>query len=273
MHPVPPNTPESTRAALCDLVRTRFPGHATGFVERVFAETEALFGGRRPGFQACAMPYHNFAHTCDTVVALVRLLDAHLGNGAAPVLTSRDCELAIAAMLMHDTGFLRRADERAATGAQFSRTHVERGVQVASEVLPGLGVTPVELEFVRLAIRVTAMDVTPAIMERVPAKDRLLAQFVGTADLLGQLAAPDYPDRLADLHREMVEAGLTEGLDEAGFVSQTRAFWEGVAKPRLEGLLGKSYRVLPQQVGNTHSAYLDAIRRNLEAIDRRLAGR
>ncbi len=273
MHPLRPNTTGSTREALRDLCHAHFPGSSPEWVERLLAEVAALFGGRRPGYQACAMLYHNFAHTCDVTVALTRLLGAYVNRRLEPGLTWRDGELAVAAALLHDTGFLRRDGEQGGTGAQFAGVHVERGVTVAAELLPEFAVTPAEVAVVELAIRGTALDANPTLLDSVSLRERCLAQLVGTADLLGQLAAPDYPDRLGDLYREFAESGMTGGLDEAGFLRRTRSFWSDVALPRLDGVLGGMYRILPQDVTDTGNNYLRAIYANLETIDQRLEAR
>jgi len=273
MHPLPPNTTGSTRAALQQLCCGPFAGRSAEFVERLFDEVAVLFAGRRRGFQACAMPYHNFAHTCDVTVALTRLLGAYVARQREPVLSGRDGELAVSAALLHDSGFLRRDDEPAGSGAELAGVHVERGVVVAAELLPEFGVSPAELEVVQLAIRCTALEAGAGLLESASEKERCLAQLVGTADLLGQLAAPDYPDRLTDLYRELVVSGGTGGLDETGFRRQTRQFWNDVALPRLDGMLGGMYRLLSEGVADAESDYLRAIYDNLDAVEKRWVAR
>jgi hypothetical protein len=268
MHPVAPNTPASTRASLQALCRGPLAGHSAELVVRLFDEVAAMFAGRHPGFQACAMPYHNFAHTCDVTVALTRLLGAYVARRRQPVLSGRDSELAVAAALLHDAGFLRRQGEPAGEDATLAATHVARGVALAAEVLPGFGVGAAEVGVVQLAIRCTDMEVAPVGFESAPPRDRCLGQLVGTADLLGQLAAPDYPERLGDLYRERVAAGQTGGLNEDGFRRLTRSFWNDVARPRLEGFLGGMYRLLPGDGGGGVD-YLGAIHVNLDTIARR----
>jgi len=179
------------------------PG-ADAWTAALFATVRRAYAGWHPDFRACVLPYHNFTHASETAIAVLHLLDDHLRQKTSPTLTLRDCELAIAAVLMHDIGFLQEADDTDGTGARYARTHVRRGERFAARLLAGRGLSRAEIRLVQLAIRGTDLHACrPHVRDR---RKRFLANAVTTADLAGQIAAPDFPQRLAALHTEWTDA-------------------------------------------------------------------
>ena len=210
MHPIPPNSPATTVALLADTLHRHFPDHSARLIEELFDTVAKLFAGKLPGYRACDMAYHDFNHTCDATVALGRLLDGHLNSRLAPLLNARDYEVAVAAILWHDTGYLREFNDDGGTGARYTRHHVERGASLAARFLPPLGFTANEVILVQNIIRWTEPSCEiDALAQRAPT-EIFLGQAVGSADLLGQLAAPDYPHRLPDLFQEFAESASCE---------------------------------------------------------------
>lgn len=279
MYPFTPISAVEARAAMLAVFGDHFADHSARLVETAFATTEELFDGHVPGFCACDLPYHNFLHTCETVTTLAHLLDGHLRRGELPRLSARDYELAMTAMLFHDSGYLRSEGETMpGTGAQFTRTHVERGVALADRFLAVWGFSPAEQEVVRMAIRATAFPPKICVLPEVAPTETFLARAVASADLIGQLAAPDYPERLPKLFAEFEEVGRISGEPFFGYRSvdelrrQTRRFFEQTVMPLLERELGGVHQALRYHFPDGVHHYLRAIESNLSRIEASVGG-
>jgi hypothetical protein len=232
-----------------------------------------LFHGNTPLFQACDTAFHDFDHTMQATAAVADLLEAHRHNPVLAALTQRDWELAIAAIVFHDTGYLKRRGDVAGSGAKYSSIHVGRSCFHAWDLLPGFGFTNDDLRKIQNAICATGLYVR---MEQIPFRDPrewLIGAFIATGDMLGQMAAEDYPERLAGLYLEFREATAFSRLDETGIamyrslldlLNGTEKFYHGYVTPMLEQEWKGVYRVLDDFHGNNR--YIERIRKNLARI-------
>jgi hypothetical protein len=101
---------------------------------------------------------------------------------------------------------------------------------------------------------------------------------LGTADLLGQMAAPDYVDKLPTLYEEFLEAGRFSGNSGAvGFASvedlvrKTPGFWEKYVVPKISTDFRGLFQFLACSEPGGCNEYLAHIEANIERI-RRLNG-
>jgi hypothetical protein len=262
--------PQETARFVGDLFHECFPGASLGFLTAVFKSVRELFTGRYPGYQACDTQFHDLAHTCQATVATVRILDGQIKSGRPPVLTARDFELAVAAILLHDSGYIKQIGDRDGTGAKYTLTHVERSADFAAKFLPPLGVTADEVRVVRLAIQCTGVQVDTSQLEFRDERERFLGCALGTGDMLGQMAADNYPEQLPALYHEFAEAGMTAYESAADLMCQTRGFYKSHVGELLDEEWGRVYRVLPYHFGDGRNLYLEAIDRNLDRIDQLL---
>lgn len=278
MHPLS----AKTYAFIQDLMRQHFPGHRPEFLERLFVESDKLFDGNYPGYQHSDTAYHDLAHTCDATVAVAHLLDGHLTGHCLPAIGGRDFELAIAAILLHDTGYIKQMGDNEGTGAKYLLTHVQRGLDFAGRLLPSLGVTAAEVKVIQSAIQRTDVCINKSQMSFASPVAKYIACIVATADILSQMAARDYPERLVDLYKEYVEATAYSELHGTGIASYrsvedllggTREFYEAHIQRLLTEQLGEVYRDLEYHFGNGNNLYLTAIEANLQRIDRLVAVR
>lgn len=246
----------------------------------MFQQVQNAFAGADPGYQRCDMAFHDFAHTCQATVATARILDGHLKSGHPPVLTPRDFELGVAGILLHDIGFLKEAGDAAGTGAKYTPVHVDRSAKFAEKFLPRFGVTPDEVRVVQLAIHSTAVNVTLGELSFRSEREHLIGCAVGTGDILGTMAAPDYPERLPGLYREFVEAAAYAGpsaneiaqyQSAEDLLRKTRDFYYGYVQRMLEEQWGRIYHALEHHFADGRNHYLQAIEANLERVDRILA--
>ena len=270
-----PETAADCLALITSVFQVHFPGNDSNFLRTVFGEVQQMFAGNFPGYQACDSAYHNFAHTYVASAAVVRILDGHLKRGAAPHLTARDFELAVAAILLHDTGYIKKSGDHKGTGAKYTLTHPARSAEFAQILLTKLAIPPAEIETVQLAIRYADLEegaTPPAYSER----SRFIGSVVGSGDILGQMATPDYPDQLTNLYNEFREAALFFGMAGTGIGSyknaidlmqRTRGFYETHVQRLLTTRWGRVSEALVNHFADGRNLYLDAIAQNLDRID------
>lgn len=245
-------------------------------IDRLFADITRMFRGEYPGLQGSDMHYHNFEHTLQATICVVQMLIGRHRWQAVPVLSERDCELAIMAALLHDTGFLKYSGDDAGTGAKYTFVHEKRSADLARNYLPTLGVAPDEVEDIAAAIGCTgpANRITNAAFRRPEAE--VIACLLTTADYLSQMSAPDYVTKLPILYQEFREAYDFEGLPEdkrmfqnfPDLMDRSPAFWEKFVRPMLDTEMGGMYKFL-ETTGQTNP-YMQAIEANIKEVRRRV---
>lgn len=264
---------DEARAAFAEM------GHRASWplIDRLFADVTAMFTGRFPGYRAIDMRYHDFEHTLQATLCLIKLLAGRRQRRASPEFSRRDCELSLMAVLLHDTGYLKRSDDPAGTGAKYTMVHVRRSCDFARDYLPTLDVAPGEIDDICHAISCTGpLNRISAVEFRRP-EARVMACILVTADYLGQMGAHDYVEELPFLYREFQEAYEFEGLPEAKrifhseseLIRKTPAFWEQYVRPMLEREAGGVYHFLDGEHGV--NPYVSAIEANMEEVRRRIA--
>ena len=115
------------------------------------------------------------------------------------------------AVLLHDTGYLREIDDNTGTGGKYTFRHIDRSVDFARRYLVTLGYGPGDLDCVEQMIRCTGVNVDPSELAYSTSGCRLLGYALGTADLLAQMADPEYEEKLGYLYNEFKEAYEFEG--------------------------------------------------------------
>ncbi len=175
--------------------RKMFPRASTGIIDRLFFDVRRMFTGHYLDYQAADLRYHNFEHTLQATLCFVQLLVGRHGTRAAPRFTPRQAELGLAAVLLHDTGYLKLRSDKAGTGAKYTHVHVLKSCAFAAAYLPTVGATPHELDGVLGAIRCTgpnSHDQTAAFQHpgrtthRLRPRHRRLSRADGRARLSGQ---------------------------------------------------------------------------------------
>jgi len=257
-----------------------FPGADPGVVARAFGWILDCYEGRHPAFLPLDIGYHDVEHTMQGTLCLLRLLRGRTAAGAAPALTPRAFELALVAILFHDSGYLKQRDDTEGTGAKYTATHVNRSASFAAAFLRGKGYPAAEIGSIQSMIHCTMPDNDPRRIPFAGELDRVLGYAVGTADLLGQMAAVDYVDKLPVLFGEFAEAARhrVERLPSAytfasarDLMRDTPAFWRDYVKPRLDRELGRTYTYLNDPWPNGPNPYVEAIERNIGLLRERLA--
>jgi hypothetical protein len=278
---VPPHTIDTKNpAAVAALVKAAFAeisGQASlPLIDRVMADVTDMFQGHYPGYQAIDMSYHDFEHTLQATVCLIHILQGRQRSGDQPVLSVRDWELAVIAVLLHDCGYLKHTDDKTGTGAKYTLVHERRSCDFARQYMPALGVTPTEIEDVCSGIMCTGprSKLNQVTFRRDEA--RMIAFILVTADYLAQMSAPDYVDELPILFREFQEAFEFEHVPPEKrpyvrlqeLVEKTTGFWGNYVRPMLDFEAGAVYRYLG--TAGQPNPYMEAVEANMAEVQRRL---
>ena len=277
MHPwVDTRDPLAVAGKVRNDYRTLFPDSDCRFVAKAFGWVTDAFQGRMPGYLPIDTRYHDLEHTLQGTLCLTQILRGRAEAGADPVLDHRDFELALAAILLHDTGYLKGVSDRSGTGAKYTKTHVQRSCQFARDLLDHKGFSDAEIRAVQSMIRCTGMGTRIETIVFDREQHRIAGFALGTADLLGQMAAADYVDKLPILFEEFQESSQFNRSESALFSSaadlmeKTPAFWERYVKPKIENDFLGLFRFLSTPAPCGPNPYLLRIGENLRRLELRL---
>ncbi len=247
------------------------PEARTGVIDTLFRDIEDMFAGRYLDYLPLDMRYHDAEHTYQAALCLVQLLEGRYQAKVAPVLTVRQFEMAIASVLLHDTGYLKLRSDQEGTGAKYTLVHVIRSCAFAASYLPSVGYNSDEVEAIVTAIRCTGPRSNIAHLQFAGEMEHFLGCALATADYLGQMAAPDYVDELAFLFAEFDESDNFFGTPREqrlyrsvrDLVAKTPVFWEKFVLPKLSHDFLGVHRFLADPYPGGPNAYLAAVEQNM----------
>jgi predicted metal-dependent HD superfamily phosphohydrolase len=266
--------PAALEAHACSLLGRLFPGHPDTLLRRLFKDVLDMFQGRYLDYQALDLRYHDLEHTLQACLCLLEIFQGRSNAGAEPRLQARELELAVAAALLHDTGYLRLRSDRSGTSAKYTHAHVLRSGAFAASYLPTIGFTAEECDVVTAAIHCTGRYPWSTKLHFHNLRARLIACMLVTADYLGQMAAPDYPEELDALYQEFRESDDYYHIPESqrSFISSvdlaesTPCFWHHSILRKLEQELDGMHRFLAIPYPEGPNPYLKAIETNIARI-------
>lgn len=259
-----------------------FPQGSRTFVTRAFDWAIECFTGHYDGYQAIDARYHDFEHTLQGTLCLAQLLQGRHEAAIQPELTIRMFELGLLAILFHDTGYLKQRGDTEGTGAKYTLIHVARSAAFAEEFLTAKGYVPGDLQAIQNMIRCTGVNADLAAIVFRTELEKIVGLALGTADLLGQMAAHDYVEKLPILYLEFAETARTGGEPAARFAAYTSAevlmrktpdFWEGYVRPRIDLEFLGLYKFLNVPYPDGPNPYLQRIEDNMARIKAILAAR
>lgn len=264
-----PGTVWTKAAAILD--RTN-PGYDTSLIKTVFDDVMSLFRGDYPGYSSIKTLYHDKSHTLDVFLCAVRLI--HGVHISGTLLNDEEMTLIMIAALMHDIGYSQMDGEEGGTGAQYTQTHVKRGIAfmkkyVAERHLPLNYATALEpmMSGTDPALKFPQIDFPNE-------RTRLLGQIVATADLTGQMADRTYLEKLLFLYLEFKEANFGNYQNMYDLLRQTNAFY-ALTREKLDGALGGMYAKLSfyfkDVMGVENNYYLESIEKNIAYLDKVVA--
>jgi hypothetical protein len=260
--------------ATCAAFAEMFPRATPTLTMRLFADVEAMFAGRYLDYQPIDTPYHDLEHTLQVTWCLAQILAGRHQVGIEPRINERQFELAIAAALLHDTGYLKMRADLEGTGAKYTFTHVLRSCAVASSYLPTLGVSLDELDGVLGAIRCTNSNTHIRRLYFQHPIEGIVGCAVATADYLGQMSVPNYLAELPLLFAEFNESDNFAAVPASQrhfhsadeLIAQTPHFWRVSVMPKLDNELLGLYRFLAKPYPDGPNHYMDAVTRNIALV-------
>ena len=204
------NLPTKDPAAVAEEVQAAylamFPDGDKNFIPNAFQWAVDAFTGRNPGYQAVDARYHDLEHTLQGALCMARILRGRFFAKPSLMLTQRITELGFLSILLHDTGYLKKAGDDEGTGAKYTVVHVGRSADFAAELLTQNNFDAREIASIQSMICCTGVD---ALLKVIPFQsdvERITGLCLGAADLLGQMAADDYIEKLPILYSEFSEA-------------------------------------------------------------------
>jgi hypothetical protein len=273
--PVATSDPAAVESAVQSAFLEMFPDAGRDFVPQIFRWARDCFTGKYSDYQAIDARYHNFEHTLQVTLCMARMLRGRHFAGAQPVLPRRMVELGLMAILLHDTGYLKKRSDTEGTGAKYTIVHVARSAEFAAQLLGENGFSGREIAAVQNMIGCTGVDAMLKVTPFQSEEEKITGYILGAADLVGQMAADDYIEKLPVLYLEFAEAAR-HAPPKSEFVSmftsahdllvKTPNFWEKYVKPKLERDLGRPQRYLNQPYPDGPNFYMDKIEANIQRL-------
>jgi hypothetical protein len=272
----------SNTAELRRLVRERhayvYGACDDGYIDEYMDSVEKLFGGHYPEYQAMDTAYHDITHTLQATLCLVALIHHRDDNKALPHVTANDFRRALVAILFHDIGYLKKAGDFEGSGAKYTHLHERRSCDFARALLEKRGWPDDDIRFVENLITSTGPRVDVTRIGFRSETERVLGQAVCTADYIGQMSDPRYPDRLAPLFDEFEESYRYQQIppnewpfeDYEALLRGTPAFWDTFVKHKLNEECAGMWRHLQHSVIGDIT-YIASVERNLATIRERIA--
>ena len=275
---LPPGDTKNSRAVadhLGEIFRRTYPGKQPALIDRVATTVIDMFTGAHPAYHPIDLAYHDLEHTLQATLCMALLLEGNYRATDGWPLSPRQFELGIVSALLHDVGYLKLRSDTEGTGAKYTYCHVLRSAAFAASYLPSVGVDEGEISGVLGAINCTGAAKQIGRLHFRDDTERFIGCALATADYLGQMAAPDYPDELEILYREFCESDDYAHVpaerrifrSASDLQARTPDFWRKLVLPKLTHDFQAVYRFLGLPDGT--NPYLDAVARNIAIIEGR----
>jgi hypothetical protein len=278
--PVDTLNPTAVETIVAAIYQELFPQSNRAFVREVFHWALDCFEGRYAEYQAIDARYHDLEHTMQGTLCMARLLAGRCRSRSEPVIDQRLFELGIIGILLHDTGYLKVRGDNDGTGAKYTLIHVHRSCDFAGRLLKERGYQDADIASVQNMIRCTGVNVDLARIPFANESTKLVGFSLGTADLLGQMAAADYVDKLPILYSEFAESARYNEGDMASvglfssaedLISKTPGFWQYYVFPKIEKDLQSVYKYLNDPWPTGPNWYLQQVGKNIERLKKQLS--
>jgi hypothetical protein len=271
--------PAAVESEVRSIYAALFPQGDATFVTRAFGWITQCFAGRHADYQPLDTRYHDVEHTLQGTLCLARLLRGRDAAGATPKLTAKAFELGLLAILFHDTGYLRRRDDTDGTGAKYTAVHVHRSASFADDFLAPKGFAEADVAAVQNMIHCTGVDTNLKAIPFHSELERIVGYALGTADLLGQMSASDYVEKLPVLFDEFAEASRNPAIpmppaysfsssDE--LMRKTPSFWDKFVHPKIDQDFGGLYKYLNDPYPDGPNVYVQRVEQNVARLRERM---
>jgi hypothetical protein len=259
--------PHDVMAEVKKIVLLMFRQFEFNQIDRVFRDILKLFSGNYPGYRQCNTLYHDLNHTMDCLLVTAEIIHGAFVHGIR--FEKRDVKLGLISALMHDTGYIQAVGDDEGSGAKYTLCHIARSIEFMEKYFNDHNFP---LEYVPICsnlLRCTGLDVKIAEIKFQSREHEILGKILGTADLIGQMADENYPEKLHFLYSEFKEGGVPGFENELDFLKKTPSFWKMVKKRfalelgQVDLYLCDHFRV---RWGIDQDLYRKAINRNIERV-------
>jgi hypothetical protein len=246
----------------------------TEFIETIFNDIMDLFSGKKQGFLKCDTAYHDLLHTLQVVFVFLKIINGWNQKEKTSRIPKKNFNIGVIAALLHDTGYIKTECDNDGTGGKYTFIHIQRGIDFARHYMSLKGFEENQIESVRNILFCTGLKIDYESFPFQSSEERIIGYALGTADLIAQMAANDYPEKLPLLYSEFEEAYRYEGIEKlksAGallyesvndLIEKTPYFYEEVVEKRLKRM-GSMYKYLSDHSKNH---YIEAIEENIKRI-------
>lgn len=246
-------------------------------IEVVLNDVIDLFSGKRKGFLKCDTRYHDLLHTLQVIPPFIGIIDGWNKSENNPNISREFFDMGIIAVLLHDTGYIKTRDDIEGTGAKYTFIHTQRSAEFAGHYLSHIGFEKHKISSVKNIIMCTGVKVDFNKILFNSEEERIVGYTLGTADLLGQMSAVDYPEKLPVLYREFEEAYRHEGIERLrkrgmtvfesadDLIRKTPYFYEVIVMERFKDM-GSMHKYLPHHFKDSRNHYIEAIEENIKRI-------
>lgn len=270
----------AVRDGVLELFEDAYPHASLDTIWMAFHDFDALFEGRLPEYKGCDTVYHDKQHSLDVTLATARLIAAHEKQcGTTDRIGEDRSIMTLIVALFHDAGYIRRTDEpQHLNGAEYTIWHVSRSAEFLRQYLPQLGLG----DWAGVAARIvhfTGYEINLDDIEVSNSGDRLVGHFLGTADLIAQMADRCYLEKCRDrLYAEFVLAGIAVGKGPSDqpkvlygsgidLLRKTPDFFSRFARVRLDRNFNGAYRII-NALYDGRNPYIAFIQQNFRYLRR-----
>ncbi len=250
-----------------DIILRISPAYDPTLIKSIYDDVMRVFRGEYPGFCPIKTLYHDMSHTLEVFMCGVRLMHGVQLSGQH--LTDEEITQMMVAILMHDIGYAQREGEESGTGAQYTQTHIYRGIDFMQQYFIKRNIPTKLADSITGMILGTEHTKPFTRIEFHDDRSRMLARIVATADITGQMADRAYLEKLLFLYLEFKEAHFGSYKSMYELLSKTNRFYEETRK-KLDEALGGIYRKLEfhfkETLGVSNNYYLESIEKNMEYL-------
>jgi hypothetical protein len=248
-----------------------------GYLDEYMDAIDDLFAGRHPEYQAIDTAYHDITHTLQATLCLVEILHNRHVIEATPRISAEDFKRAVIAVLFHDIGYLKTTGDTQGSGAKYTHLHEQRSCDFTRAFLLQRGWPQDGVQCIENLISATGPSANVARIEFRSEIEHILGQTVCTADYIGQMSDPHYPDKLAVLFGEFRESYEYQQIPQSewpfasceALLRGTPGFWRTFVQHKLTVECADIYKHLEHPLSG-ENPYMEAIEGNLATIEQRI---
>jgi hypothetical protein len=270
-------TADKVLDALRAIIKSNFATQDLGRIQTVKDDILDFFNGNFKDYQKCDTLYHNLEHTLQLINPFAQIIDGWNKTGQSPRISFKYFELGLIAVLLHDTGYIKKSGDNKGTGGKYTFVHINRSIEFARKYLPERGFSAGEIKSVSNMISCTGVATRIKGISFSSDEERICAYALGTADFIGQMSADSYPEKLPDLYREHKESYDYEGIEklrEKGIyifesaedlIKKTPLFYTDIVQKRFKEM-GSVESCIKYHNPDIHNYYRTSIEKNIERL-------